>query len=302
MARIFDHSGRTIAEIEHVICGEVLRAGALVITYGGRARPIRRVQAPGTWSSVDDWYDDDERSAERGGTTYAASPPSGDPYDRLSVPAEPDASDATQLIHPPDDRAGLDTGPRHAPAAASWAAIGARNLVRPLPPGPPAPVLPVDGMSMPDGARLAAALLIPCTCDERRCPHVLNPSTPAERQAWADRQRGVSVGPDVADGLLWPQPEPLQRCIHERGHDPHVEPHDWKEYGWPYGIVFHHPSCPRWHERWNAPFGEGQPALLAPVGATPEPAELLDDEPVPPPVPAGVDGLALGRAQYPRAG
>lgn len=296
---IYDHAGRAIAELDRVLRGEVQMSGALVVTYGDPARPARHVQAPGTWNRVDDWHNDDGEPAENGAAVYATSP-AGDPYDRLHItpPAEPD--DPTMPL--PPDMAGLSTGPRHAAAVTSWAAVGLDALVRPLPPGPPEPVLPVDGLAMPDGARLAAALLIACRCAELRCPVVLNPSTPAERRAWADRQRGGAGAAVLIEPETWPTPAPREQCVMERGHAivPEDAEHVWREGAWPYGADRHHPRCPRYHGRWNAPYGEGQPALLAPAGATSQDGwGPFDRGPEPlaaGTVPAGVEGVALGRA------
>jgi len=193
--------------------------------------------------------------------------------------------------------AGSDTGPRHAPVLpSSWAGEGLRALTR----GP----LPVDGMSLPDGARLRSALLVPCRCEWVRCPTVLNPSTEDERAGWRERMRGGAViglaaVREVENGsavATLPEVEPYMRCVHEREHAGTCV---WHEGGWPYGAAEHHPQCPRWHGTWNARFGG--PLLAEPLdaAAVDEGMTYTRDMSAPEggPLPDGVAGHAIGRVR-----
>lgn len=118
--------------------------------------------------------------------------------------------------------------------------------------------------AMTDGARVHEAMAIACACAELRCPLVLNPASTSDKRWWRIRQYG---GSDTA-GAGAPNPEPLQQCSHERGHDPAVIPHEWTPGGWPYGPSQHHRACPRHPDSYNrAALGEGQPQHAA--GVTP---------------------------------
>jgi hypothetical protein len=163
------------------------------------------------------------------------------------------------------------------------------TLPVPTVPGPAEPERPTQVLSvaglLTDGGRVHEAMQIHCVCNELRCPVVLNQSTPEERRWWQIRQRG-----EAATGKA-PEPEALQRCSHETGHEPlvvmgidgaRVVPHAWVEEGWPYGPANHHPACPRHPESYNRAAldtSEGQPRHAAGVTEADEPEAEAEADP-----------------------
>jgi hypothetical protein len=124
----------------------------------------------------------------------------------------------------------------------------------------PRPLSAFGGFS----ADVHEAMKIICRCDDLRCPVVLNPATPEEKEAFRLRQRGKPA-------TVPEQVDPLKRCSWEVDH---LGGHEWQPDGWPYGPAEHHPMCPRHPSRYNrpdVPVGEGQPLA---AGVTPGAAGL----------------------------
>lgn len=151
-------------------------------------------------------------------------------------------------------------------AAGVWQTFSDTHTEVPVVPGP-APADPFLNVARaPHSAEVHEAMQIHCCCEQLRCPILMNEATSGERKWWQIRGHHAHGVAGTAGSL------PLQRCVHEIGHDTADVPHEWFEGGWPYGPAQHHPACPRHPDVYNraALVVEGQQAA-EPAGVTTTP-------------------------------
>lgn len=228
--RVFDKRGRMIREFQGAISGSVGMNGALVVrmrvpdlaelSHGARSGPVVVVIAPGGWHELQEWdgIPPTDALTARPGVEQAPAPGVSGNTGHFPI-VRPSTPIADQLgIERPAEPPATDPG-----------------MVRPYIPEQRRP---------PANPELTESLKRLCICEQLRCPVILNPA-PAAELAWFRQPPHLRTGEPPAWVVEGREPAPLQRCSWETGHDAAIDPHQWIEGRWPYGVNEHHPKCPR---------------------------------------------------------